>query len=387
MIPSSIKNHVYIVLLIYFLLTLFTPSTAFTGSSIEKLSEIKKSITSRLIKLKKDKKKEESLQSRIKKIQHSIGSNEKAIKKFENEIVSTNNEIKELSGEINMMFNHMENRREIVKEYIRARHRRQFESDMIVLVSAADYQDFIKKSRYISLIADHNSNIIGSYKEEMSRIKEKKNSLVSLQASLKSGKANASRKKKTLLSEKKKKRELISSVRSRRIAHEKKIKELEKSSKKLQRLVTKLQSRKMPSAIVGAGFKSHKGDLPWPVSGRVLTKYGKYKDRYNVVVNKSGINISAQKDEDPKAIAGGRVVFTGKLKGYGNLLIIDHGNGYHSLYGNLSKTSIKENSLLVEGMNVGSVSTIGRNRTSVLYFEIRHKGRPVDPLQWLQRKS
>jgi septal ring factor EnvC (AmiA/AmiB activator) len=384
---SSIKKQTYVVLFIYCLLMFFGPTTTFAGSTIEKLSEIKKSIKSRLIKIKKDKKKEESLQSKIKNIQQNIGSKEREIKKFEKGIASTNKEIDKLSSEIDMMADQMENRKLVVKEYLRALHKRQFESDMIFLISAADYQDFVKKSRYISLIADHNSKIIHSYKEDLARVKEKKNSLENLQASLESKKATARVNKKKLQSEKKKKKEIISTVRSRRIAHEKKIRELEESSKKLQSMVTRLQSKKMPGAIVGDGFKSHKGVLPWPVDGRVLTKYGKHKDQYDVLVNKSGINISVDKDENPRAVAGGRVVFTGNFEGYGNLLIIDHGNGYHSLYGNLSKTSIKEDSLLVEGMNIGSVSSSKQNKTPVLYFEIRHKGRPVDPLKWLQSRS
>jgi septal ring factor EnvC (AmiA/AmiB activator) len=369
------------------MITLFNPSPALTSSSIEKLSEIKNTIKSKLIKVKKDKRKEKSLQAKIRNIKQSIGSQEQEINKYKKGIASTNKEIKKLSGEIDVMTGKMENRKEVIKEYVKAMHRRQIESDMIMLVSAADYQDFIKKSRYISLIADHNSKIINAYKADLDKINTKKMELVDLQTTLKSNKTSASKKKKKLQLEKKKKGELISKVRSRRMNREKKIKELELSSKKLQKMVSRLRSKEIPGAIIGSGFKSQKGSLPWPVNGKVINPFGQYKDKYDVLINKNGIDIGVMQGENPKAIAGGRVVFKGNFEGYGKLLIIDHGNGYHSLYGNLSESSIQESSPLVEGMDVGSIRASKKNSTPLLYFEIRHKGRPVDPMKWLQRRS
>ena len=384
---SSVKKHMYFISLIFFMITLFNPDSALSTSSIEKLSEIKNTIKSKLIKVNKDRKKEKSLQSKIRNIKKSIGSQEKEINKYKKGIASTNKEIKKLSGEIDVMTGKMANRKEVVKEYVKAMHRRQIESDMIMLVSAADYQDFIKKSRYISLIAGHNSKIINAYKADLDKINTKKMELVDLQTNLKSNKTSASKKKKKLQLEKKKKGQLISKVRSRRMNHEKKIKELELSSKKLQSMVTRLRSKKIPDAIIGSGFKSQKGSLPWPVNGKVINPFGQYKDKYDVRVNKNGIDIRVLQGENPRAIAGGRVVFKGTFEGYGNLLIIDHGNGFHSLYGNLSESSIQESSLLVEGMDVGSIRASNKNSTPLLYFEIRHKGRPVDPMKWLQRRS
>ncbi len=384
---SSVKKHIYVISLICMMITLFNPSSALTSSSIEKLSEIKNTIKSKLIRVKKDKKKEKSLQSKIRNIKKSIGSQEEEIKRYKKGIAHTNKEIIKLTGEIDVMTGKLENRKEVVKEYVMAVHRRKIDSDMIMLVSAADYQDFIIKSRYISLIADHNSKIINAYKADLDKIETKKKELVDLKNSLKSNKTSASKKKKKLQLEKKKKGELISKVRSRRMNHENKIKELELSSKKLQKMMTRLRSKKIPDAIIGSGFKSLKGSLPWPVNGKVMNPFGQYKDKYNVLVNKNGIDIRVAQGENPKAIAGGRVVFKGKFEGYGNLLIIDHGNGYHSLYGNLSESSIQESSLLVEGMDVGSIRASKQNSAPLLYFEIRHKGRPVDPMKWLQRRS
>ncbi len=384
---SAVNKYIYIILSIFYLVAFFNPSVVDASSSIEKLSEIKKTIKNSLMKVKKDKKQEKSLKVKIKDINKSIGSKEKEIKGFDKSIASTKKEINILSGEIKMMTGKMKNRKEVLKDYIKALHRQQHDSNMIILVSAADYQDFIKKSRYVSLIADHNSKIINAYKEDLEKIEDKKKNLLNLQATLNSNKSKARKKKKKLLSEKEKKGELFSKVRSRRLTHEKKIKKLEQSSKKLQRMVTKLRSKKMPSAIIGPGFLSQKGALPWPVNGIVVTQFGQYKDKYDVMVKKNGIDISVGQGEKPKAIAGGRVVFTGKFEGYGNLLIIDHGNGFHSLYGNLSETSIQERSLLVEGMDIGTLNKSKKNSNPLLFFEIRHKGRPVDPLKWLQRRS
>ena len=384
---SSVNKYIYIILAAFYLIAIFNTSVADADSSIEKLSQIKDSIKNSLIKVNKDRKKEKSLQGKLKDIKKNIGSKEKEIKKFEKSIAKTNKEINIISEDIEKMSDKMKNRKEVLKHYIKALHKQKFDNQMILLVSADDYQDFIKKSRYVSLIADHNSKIINAYKEDLNKIEEKKKNLLNLQATLNTNKANARNKKKKLLYEKEKKGELFSKVRNRRIAHEKKIKKLEQSSIKLQKMVAKLKSKEMPSAIIGQGFQAQKGALPWPVNGKVVTPFGQYKDNYDMLVKKNGIDIIAGKGENPRAIAGGRVVFTGKFEGYGNLLIIDHGNGFHSLYGNLSETSIQESALLVEGMDVGTIEKSKKSKNPLLFFEIRHKGRPVDPLEWLQRQS
>ena len=148
----------------------------------------------------------------------------------------------------------------------------------------------------------------------------------------------------------------------------------------------RLEKKKVPKSIIGKGLRASKGHLPWPVIGKVLIPFGKYKDpKFNIPVFKNGIEIKAKPEEQPKAVYGGRVVFADWFKGYGLLLIINHGNGYHSLYGNLSEIFHKTGDIINKGTAIGTIGAPRLMNVSTLYFEIRYKGRPVDPQIWLKR--
>ena len=370
-----------------FLAVFLMNAPASASNTLDKLAEIQDKLQSKLQKVKEDRQKEKKLLGTLDEIKNNIGQKENEIKKYNSNMSATEKEIQSLSQEIDQLTRNMEGSKNVLTEYVKALHRQQFDSNLLILVSASDYQDFIKKSKYISLVAHHNNSVMKSYREELEQINERKTRLQDLHASLETNIEKAARKKQRLLAEQKKKDELFAEVRNRRIEHEKKLKELEGSSKKLQAMVTKLHGKKIPDAILGEGFESLKGSLQWPVNGEVLTPYGKHEDEFKKVVFKNGLEIEVKAGDHPKAIAGGRVVFADKFQGYGNLLIIDHGSGYHSVYGNLEEMTIKESELLVEGMDVGKVSKSDTTNQPALYFELRHKGKPIDPMNWLQRKS
>jgi septal ring factor EnvC (AmiA/AmiB activator) len=366
---------------------IFLNAPASASNTLDRLSEIQDKVKTKLLKVKEDREKEKNLLGKLEGIKKGIGSKESEIRQYDKSMSDMKKEMQSLSKEIDQLTGNMAGSKYILTEYVKALHRQQFDSNLLILVSARDYQDFIKKSKYISLVAHHNSTVMNSYREELEQINERKSKVQSLHARLETNKDKASRKKKRLVAEQEKKDKLFAEVRNRRIDHEEKLKELEESSKKLQTMVTTLHGKKIPDAILGKGFESLKGNLQWPVNGEVLIPYGRYEDEFKKVVFKNGVEIKTNPEDHPKAVAGGRVVFADQFKGYGNLLIIDHGNGYHSVYGNLAELSIKESELLVEGMDVGRVSKSENANQPALYFEIRHKGRPIDPMHWLQRKS
>ena len=130
-------------------------------------------------------------------------------------------------------------------------------------------------------------------------------------------------------------------------------------------------------------FARQKGKLSWPTTGKVRALYGKRRAEGNVKWN--GVIISAGEGTDVHAVSHGRVAYADWLRGYGLLLIVDHGDGYMSLYGH-NQSLYKETGDWVEaGELVASVGTSGGQRSAGLYFEIRHNGRPTNPLKWCRK--
>ena len=131
----------------------------------------------------------------------------------------------------------------------------------------------------------------------------------------------------------------------------------------------------------GGAFASARGKLPWPVDGRLLARYGETRGD-DARTKWDGVMISASAGSQVHAVHGGRVVFADWLRGAGLLVILDHGNGYLSLYGH-NQTLLKSAGDVVKaGDAIATVGTSGGQSTPALYFAIRQQGKPTDPTQW-----
>jgi len=133
----------------------------------------------------------------------------------------------------------------------------------------------------------------------------------------------------------------------------------------------------------GSPFEQLKGKLALPVKGEVSGKFG--ATRPDSTVLWKGLFLRAAANQPVKAVAAGRVVFADWLRGFGNLLIIDHGKGYMSLYGNNETLYKQVGDVLHGGDTIAAVGNSGGNENSGLYFELRHEGKPLDPMKWVIR--
>lgn len=129
-------------------------------------------------------------------------------------------------------------------------------------------------------------------------------------------------------------------------------------------------------------FTARRGRLAWPLNGTLLARFG--EERGLGEMRWSGVLIAAQPGDPVRAVARGRVVFADWLRGFGLLLIVDHGDGFMTLYG-YNEAIYKESGDWVQpGDIVAAVGAGGTRRAPGLYFEVRSRGEPVDPLLWLQ---
>lgn len=137
------------------------------------------------------------------------------------------------------------------------------------------------------------------------------------------------------------------------------------------------------AGFVGLAFESLRGKLKLPARGELAGRFG--TPRENGSLTWKGIFIKAESGQSVRAVADGQVVFADWLRGFGNLLILDHGNGYMSLYGNNESLlkSVGENTRA--GENIASVGSTGGALESGVYFELRHEGKPFDPMKWIGR--
>lgn len=132
---------------------------------------------------------------------------------------------------------------------------------------------------------------------------------------------------------------------------------------------------------VSKPFVKQKGQLPWPIKGSIVKKFGSQRSE----TRWDGVLISAAEGADIRAVSSGRVVFANWLRGYGLLIIIDHGHGYMSLYAFNQSLDKKAGEYVKAGTVIGTVGKSGGREEAGLYFGIRNKGKPVDPVSWCKK--
>jgi septal ring factor EnvC (AmiA/AmiB activator) len=136
----------------------------------------------------------------------------------------------------------------------------------------------------------------------------------------------------------------------------------------------------------GLPFARHRRRLPPPCDGAIEVPFGpRFDDEAQMAVFHKGIDIRAKDGTPVRAIFDGTVVFTGIHPGYGDIIIVDHGDEYSSLAAHLSRTDVRIGDAVTLGQTIGAVGDSGSFKGAYLYFEIRHKSRPVNPLLWFRR--
>ena len=128
-----------------------------------------------------------------------------------------------------------------------------------------------------------------------------------------------------------------------------------------------------------------RGSLPWPVEGRVRAGFGRRKHpRFDTYTVHNGLEIEAPPDAEVRAVHEGRVVFADRFRGYGLMVVVDHGGKHHSLYAQLAEVAVAPGQEVAAGTVLGTADPGGADGPGV-YFEMRYQGRPEDPLDWLHR--
>lgn len=197
--------------------------------------------------------------------------------------------------------------------------------------------------------------------------------------------------KKTIAQSKKKRAELLEKIRKEKSLILASIESLKKAAKELDKTFGALEGEvKPPSARTGkkaGAFLALKGSLPMPVHGNLVEHFGYYMNKgpYNTKNFRSGVKIKADIDSPVRAVFDGQVIYASWFKGYGNMMIIDHGEHYYTLFAHLDQLLMEKGASVETGNIVGTVGDTAALGSPGLYFEIRHYGKPLNPVSWFKK--
>jgi len=378
------------VILSFFLILFFIPdnqnSIAQDLSEYEKrLAEINAQIKAIKGKIKEEEKQKSSIISQMSQIEFQKKLLKNEIMLNQTKLKRANQELSAIEKKIPSIQTELETEKQAIKKILVTLYKHGPIDYFKIMLKVKNAAHLLTENKYLTILAKHQENIISDYLKtldelntSLSTIKKKKTEINNLVLS-------SEQKNKELTVQEKKYRSLINKINSHKESYQKTIHELQGRAEQLQNLMKKIikQPSSLPFHLIPMYEK--RGGLPWPLSGSITSSFGLQKHpQFNTITKNNGIEISPKENSVVKSIHPGIVVYTDYFHGYGNLIIIDHGMSYYSLYGHCSNFFVKKGDAVDSGQPIALVGESGSLSGVSLYFEIRYKTKPLDPLKWLR---
>ncbi len=270
--------------------------------------------------------------------------------------------------------------------------------------------------KYFSYIAKEHAKVIDDMQGSLVKVKQLNNKTKAALQEVVDLKAKQETERKALEQQKQEKSKVVKSLSKQISAQRNEIDKLKRDEKSLSNLVERLakiipkKTKKIAkkkqfnsvdediqapsqtvaknehtptSAFSGSSFSALKGKLRLPVRGDVINRFG--AARQDTGVSWKGLFIRAAEGNEVKTVGDGRVVFADWMRGFGNLIIVDHGSGYMSLYGNNQAMLKGVGEEVTAGDSIASVGNSGGNESNGVYYELRRNSQPFDPMSWSVR--
>ena len=304
-----------------------------------------------------------------------------AVQELSREMADTRKRIRALENAIDRERAHA--RRRLVALYKMRRL-----GEMNVLASADSMNEFLSRKSALEKILQHDQRVVAGLlgkqaelNEAMAELESQKEKKARLEASRQESLAR--------LKEKREEREsLLADIRSRKEDKQTTLKYLKAAAARLEKTIQALEppSGNQSGADKGEkqSFRTYQGLLNMPVEGTISANYGKYIEPHSGAANfRSGIEIKTHRGAPIRAVFPGKAVYADWLKGYGNVIILAHGNGYHTVYAHAEELFLSRGDPVKRGDVIATVGDTGSLSGTALYFEIRHHGNPVNPMEWI----
>jgi septal ring factor EnvC (AmiA/AmiB activator) len=310
-------------------------------------------------------------QQRVSRSNRQLSKLEKEIKNQKNDLRKNQKEVEKLQGQ--------------VQQRLVALYKSEETGTLKTLFSANSASQILEDYDFLGRVVKHDRELLKEYRN---RLAKRQVSLDRLAVSKKRQQrllADLKKEERELQNTRKLKERFLAAVRRDRNALDSIVAELRKRAARLTSLVKGLESGQGAEYTEKTAlFPLQKGLLPWPVKGQIKVGFGTRKHpELGTLIESHGIEISVVPETPIKAVWHGRVAFAKRFQGYGNLLIIDHEDGYYTLYAQAERLLKKSGDKVKKG---DAVAVSGYDGNDYVYFEIRNGSTPLDPAGWIARR-
>jgi len=357
----------------------------------KRLKELITEINSIQTKINAAEKQETSILSRLEK----IGFNKKLIKKelkaYSLRLDKANLELKDIEKTTKQLEEKLESEKDSIKKILIAMYKFGRMTYLDFMIQVDNIGSLISESKNLSLLANTQKKIVDEYMEMLHQLNQSQKDLKNKKQEISLLIQETREKEKDYNAQEEQNQALLKRIEQNRETHLQTLEELQQRAEQLQELMKKLLKEEITLPFPIIPLYEKKGKLPWPIIGKVVSRFGlEHHPKFNTKTQNNGIEITPEDNITVKSVHRGIVAYSDYFPGYGNLIIIDHGLTYYSLYGHCSELIVKKGDPVKEEQTIAMVGDISSFQGTTLYFEIRHKignqVKALDPLQWLRKR-
>jgi septal ring factor EnvC (AmiA/AmiB activator) len=335
----------------------------------------------------------------LRESEKAISDANRALRELAGDQQAARNELRDIAGRRNQQEGDLAASQARLGRLLAARYQGGEQGFLRLALSGADPNLTARELHYFGYISRAQAEFVRSLRSGVARLRDLEGQTREKTRELSELEGKQRDERRGLLARQAERRKVLAGIQGQIKAQRREVKSLERNEARLTRLVEEIakviaspprsarRNDKLPEAGAGASdglFARLKGSLRLPVRGEVSNRYG--TSRAGGGPNWKGLFIRTETGQEVRAVAAGRVVFAEWMRGFGNLLILDHGQGYLTIYGNNEATLKQVGDQVKTGDAVATVGASGGSPESGLYFEIRHEGRTFDPLSWVSLK-
>ncbi|MGA2466667.1 MAG: peptidoglycan DD-metalloendopeptidase family protein [Thermodesulfobacteriota bacterium] len=339
------------------------------------LKDIKKELSLTKEKEKKIQGKETSILENLHVMETELYKKEKELKQMEARLAQTKERLQQAKNQIANLNSAMERTNEELFFRLIALYKMERIPPETFLLTSASYLDLLRIDKFLRVIINFDSRLIDTYRYQVALKSRYQEGLIQDQFQWERNISEVEKKKKEIEQVRKTKEALLKSIQNQKVVYQKVIGELEERAKELQTLINKLEREKSLFVYGKTKYDTLKGKLTPPVQGKVISLF---KER-----GQNGIEIKAPMGAEIRAVLPGKVLYADWFKGFGNVVIIDHGDHTFTVSGYASELLKKEGDFVSQGETIALVGSSGSLKGPCLYFEIRYQGKPQDPMHWI----
>ena len=291
---------------------------------------------------------------------------------------------RDLQSQIDSVAQHLARQRDFLRIRLVSLYRLGRLSYVRLLLSIDERRDPIEAMSMLTYLASRDARAITRFNAERQQLRERYAEMAERGKKIVEARQIIQQRQQAVAATHARKERLVALLRREGSKSEEQIATLEEKAKRLEHLIDVL-SRQSAGSTFQEDIRTVQGALGWPVSGKVIETFGKQVDpKFSTITFNNGLKIAAPAGTDVHAIFPGTVLFSQWFKGYGNLMILDHGNRVFSLYGNLKAPAAAVGDHVIAGQSIAGVGEAEEAEDGYLYFEIRQDNKPEDPQKWLR---